>query len=471
MMPATLVDRAGYHLSTSGLPKKRVREIVTDLTVRPQQVVEYAKPRPFKIHRAGAETLLVPRAWGHKHFGQATYRGREGEPINLSMAPGFKLDPARHQPEAVDAILQRLRGPYSGGLLSLFTGAGKTVIACAIIQRMRVKALVLVHKSCLLEQWTERLNDYLPGVRIGRIQGARVDTDCDVAIGMIQSIAIKEEGTYGDDVFDSFGLLIVDECHVVCTKVFSKALERAQTKWMIGLSATIQRKDKLEKVIEYHLGDVIFSAERKHMTAQVRLVYADASNIRELINPKTQKPDRVAMVTALVNDESRNRVVAKEILSAVAEGRKILVLSERRQHLADIESVLHEMGCTDTGMYIGGMSQEQLKHSEARQVIFGSFSMASTGLDIKDLSCLVLASPLTDITQACGRILRNVTPQAKLIIDIVDRASVFIGQMRRRVALYHKQNFTVRGDEAEDTLRQTKINTNPSLNHLAIVDA
>ena len=344
------------------------------------------------------------------------------------------------------------------------------MIACAVIQRLRVKTLVLVHKSFLLEQWVDRLTSFLPGVRIGRIQGTHVDVDCDVAIGMIQSIAIKEEGTYGDEIFESFGLLIVDECHVVCTKVFSKALERAQTKYMIGLSATINRKDKLEKVIEYHLGDVIFSAERQHMTAQVRLVYADPSNIRELTNPKTQKPDRVGMVTNLVNDQDRNILIVQEILAAVAQGRKTLILSERRQHLADLEARLHQMGCTDTGMYIGGMPQEQLKLSEDRTVILGSFSMASTGLDIKDLSCLVLASPLTDVTQACGRILRNATPQYKLIIDIVDRASVFIGQMRRRVASYHKQNFTVRGDEVEDTLRQTQINQTRPITHLAIVE-
>ena len=115
MSVSTRVDGAGYHVDIQCLPKKRVREIVSDLTVRPEQVVEYAKPRPFKIHRQIANTLTVPRAWGDKNFGRAVYHGREGQPINLVMADGFRLDPLRHQPEAVDAILKRLSGPYSGG--------------------------------------------------------------------------------------------------------------------------------------------------------------------------------------------------------------------------------------------------------------------------------------------------------------------------------------------------------------------
>tara|TARA_B110001450_G_scaffold249546_2_gene267084 strand:- start:3468 stop:4256 length:789 start_codon:yes stop_codon:yes gene_type:complete len=196
------------------------------------------------------------------------------------------------------------------------------------------------------------------------------------------------------------------------------------------------------------------------IAACVNLVYSDVSNVREIVNRKTQKVDRVAMVTELVQD-ARTALITDEIVRYAKSGRKLLVLSERRQHLNDIQEMLALRDITDSGMYIGGMSQAQLDESAERQIILGSYSMASTGLDIKDMSCLILASPLTDITQACGRILRNETSHSKLIIDIVDRVSVFLGQMRRRVALYHKQSFNVRGESNEDTMRQTLINETP----------
>lgn len=458
------ISAAGYEVPISGMSRKRLREIQGELTVRPEVTVEYAKPKPFKIFRTTTDKLIVPRAWGIDTFGAAPYSGRRGKSIDVAMAPDFKLDSKRHQPEAVQAILDRLQGECAGGLLSLHTGAGKTVIATYLIAQLRLKTLILVHKTFLVNQWQERLQTFIPGVRIGRIQGQLCDADCDVCIATIQSVAQKDY----DTAFDDFGLLFIDECHVICTRVFSKALEKAQMRYMIGLSATVNRKDKLERVIQYHLGDVIFNAERKHMTAAVNLIYSDVSNVREITNKKTQKVDRVAMVTELVQDAKRTALITDEIVRCAKNGRKTLILSERRQHLSDIQEVLAARGITDCGMYIGGMNQAQLDESAECQIILGSYSMASTGLDIKDMSCLVLASPLTDITQACGRILRNETTHSKLIIDIVDRVSVFIGQMRRRVSLYHKQGFSVRGESKEDTMRQTTITEAPR--HLAIVD-
>ena len=458
------ISSNGYEVPVSGISKKRLREIQNELTVRPEVTIEYAKPKPFKIFRLTPDRVIVPRAWGVETFGAASYSGRSGNSIDVRMAPGFTLDTKRHQPEAVQAILNRLKGDCAGGLLSLHTGAGKTVIATYLIAQMRLKTLILVHKTFLVNQWQERLQTFIPGVRIGRIQGQTCDVDCDVCIATIQSVAQKNYG----DAFDDFGLLFIDECHVICTRVFSKALEKAQMRYMIGLSATVNRKDKLERVIQYHLGNVIFAAERKHMTACVHLVYSDVSNVREIVNRKTQKVDRVAMVTELVQDAKRTALITDEIVRYAKSGRKLLVLSERRQHLNDIQEMLAIRYITDSGMYIGGMSQAQLDESAERQIILGSYSMASTGLDIKDMSCLILASPLTDITQACGRILRNETSHSKLIIDIVDRVSVFLGQMRRRVALYHKQSFNVRGESNEDIMRQTLINETPR--QLAIVD-
>ena len=138
----------------------------------------------------------------------------------------------------------------------------------------------------------------------------------------------------------------------------------------------------------------------------------------------------------------RNELIADVVAAECVKGAKILVMSERRAHLDRITELLSERGL-DSGQYVGGMSKEDLKDSEGKAIILGTYSMASTGLDIKDLTTLILATPRTDVVQACGRVVRNKTKKEKKIIDIVDRYSCFIGQMRRRVISYHKLNYNV----------------------------
>ena len=451
------VGKRGYYIPTAQLSRKRLKEIQTELTVKPVLTVEFQKPKPFKVYEMDGEYIIVPRAWGSTTFGSAPYTGRAGTSITVDRSPTFKLDPTRSQPEAVDAIMKTLQNEYAGGLACLYTGAGKTVIINWIIAELRLKTLVVVHKSFLLSQWRDRFAQFLPNAKVGVIQGSTINLDCDICIGMLQSLSMKE---YAEDVFDGFGLVVFDECHLINTRVFQQAIKKVTTRFMIGLTATPQRKDQLQCVMHWHIGPPIFTATRENMTANVFLVYTDISEAREIINERTKKVDRVAMITEMIANDDRNKLVVDLVTRCCEENRKILVLSERRDHLDTLLAMLAVRGITSTGKYVGSMSEEQLKTSESCQVILGTYSMASTGLDIKDMDTLIMATPLTDVVQASGRILRNVTTNEKRIFDIVDRFSLFIGQMRARVRGYHKQNFTVSGEMPEVN---TNVNTIHSL--------
>ena len=137
----------------------------------------------------------------------------------------------------------------------------RQVIALNIISRLNKKTLIIVHKEFLLRQWVERIEQFLPDARVGTIKQNIIETeDKDIVIGMLQSLSMKD---YPIEMFNEYGLTIVDECHHISSEVFSRALFKIVTKYTLGLSATMKRKDGLTKVIKWFLGDIVYTKKRK----------------------------------------------------------------------------------------------------------------------------------------------------------------------------------------------------------------
>ena len=112
-----------------------------------------------------------------------------------------------------------------------------------------------------LNQWIERIEQFLPTAKVGKIQGQVIDIEGkDIVIGMLQSLSMKE---YPAAMFECFGLTIVDECHHISSEVFSRSLSRIVTKYTLGLSATMNRKDGLTPVFKMFLGEIIYSEKRE----------------------------------------------------------------------------------------------------------------------------------------------------------------------------------------------------------------
>lgn len=145
-------------------------------------------------------------------------------------------------------------------VLGDFSVTHNTSIGLNLVSQLKKKTLVIVHKEFLLNQWVERIQQFLPTARVGRIQGQIIDIeDKDIVIGMLQSLSMKE---YPASVFESFGFTIIDEVHHISSQTFSNALFKIVTKYMLGLSATMNRKDGTTKVFKMFLGDVIFKGSR-----------------------------------------------------------------------------------------------------------------------------------------------------------------------------------------------------------------
>lgn len=383
---------------------------------------------------------------------------------------GIKYDPETNTRTftnitiAKEDVLDDYYGFCVGGNRRFLLGDGtvthNTVMALNIMSKLKVKTLVIVHKEFLLNQWIERIEQFLPHAKVGKIQGKLIDTDGkDIVIGMLQSLSMK---TYEKDTFSCFGLTVIDECHHISAEVFSRSLFKIVSPYMLGLSATMERKDQLTFVFKMFLGEVVYQEKREGTDeVEVRcLTYepiGDEEFSRVEYNFKGQT-HYSKMIKKLCEYRHRTDFIVKVVEDTMTEGddqgekRQLMILAHNKSILHDLEKELknlYEDGTFNTssaktiGYYVGGMKDVDLKETEKKDIILATYAMAEEALDIKSLSALLLATPKTDVTQAVGRILR-IKHKYPLVIDIVDEHDIFKRQWTKRKRYYSKCNYTIK---------------------------
>ena len=203
---STYLGEKGYSIFKECLSVEEQHYIRNELIMKPFIPKSPIQPTPFPIYLESPLKLYMPR-----YFGLDTY----GEPDRILIQPGnnislsFEGELRPYQTAIVDKYIKHV-GKCGGGLLDVDPGKGKTVMALNIVAQLGKCTLVIVHKSFLLNQWIERIQQFLPGARVGRIQGQIMDTENkDIVIGMLQSLSMKE---YPKNTFRQFGLAIYDEC-------------------------------------------------------------------------------------------------------------------------------------------------------------------------------------------------------------------------------------------------------------------
>jgi len=330
-------------------------------------------------------------------------------------------------------------------LLGDTTVTHNTVMALNIISRLKKKTLVIVHKEFLLNQWVERIEQFLPDAKVGRIQGPIVDIqDKDIVIGMLQSLSMKE---YDSGVFDEFGLTIADECHHISAEVFCRSLFKIVTPYMLGLSATMNRKDGLTKVFKQFLGNVLYKEERTS---------DDAVNVRK-IEYKSSDPEfgetvynfkgqthYAIMIRKLCEFNHRSEFILRVLGDMLEEmpGQQIMILAHNKSLLHYLHDAIEHRKIASVGYYVGGMKEAALKETESKQVVIATYAMAEEALDIKSLASLIMATPKTDVTQAVGRILR-MKHEKPIVVDIVDQHDIFQKQWIKRRRFYVKCKYKI----------------------------
>ena len=432
----------GYTIYKECLGAEDLLFLRRHLTVQPKIYGSPVQPDSFTIFLENEKKIYIPRFLGYKEFGPPDeIRMHQPEVISCNFAGKLR----DYQLPIVNKYMKALSNDGGGGLLDIPCGYGKTACALNIISKLCVKTLVIVHKSFLLDQWVERIGQFLPTAKIGKIQGQVIDVEgCDIVIGMLQSLCMKR---YPQSVFNGFGLVVVDECHHIPSEVFSRAMLRVVTKYTLGLSATMTRKDGLTPVLKMFLGDVVYKLPRAkncNVLAKTIEFQCTDDNFLEPVLDFRGKECFSNMITKLCNFEPRTEFIYKVICEEFkqAPSQQMLVLSQNKSLLVNLNKKIEKKAVLSSGYYVGGMKREDLEQSENKQVILATYGMAAEGLDIVGLTTLLLATPRTDIVQAVGRILRT-KHNRPLVLDIVDPHQVFQSQSKKRNKYYKKNGYVI----------------------------
>ena len=441
----TILTKRGYAIIKKRFHFTDIDKCKKELNVKPYVKEDYgAKATPFPIYLESNKKIYLPKHYGLEKFGEPDQvKITKGLEINLE----FNGELRPKQIPIVKAFLSskdtgKFCNKSNGGIISVPCGWGKTIIALNLISKLKRKAIIVVHKEFLMNQWKQRIKEFLPDARVGRIQGPTIDIqDKDIVIAMLQSVSMKD---YDSEVFRDFGFTIVDECHHIAAEVFSRSLSKINSYYSLGLSATPNRADGLQKVFTMFLGPMIYritSADDKKVL--VRTIEYNDSNTKYSKEEITGygKICVPRMINNIAENESRNKLIIYLAKKLVDDGKQVLLLSDRRNHLSYLYGKINEF--TTVGYYVGGMKQKDLDKSEKANVILGTFPMSSEGLDIPTLDSIIFATPKSSIEQSIGRITRKKHEQLPIAYDIVDNFSLFPRQYIKRERVYKRLKYDV----------------------------
>ena len=426
------------------IPKVYVdrEELLKDLTLLDSRPSEYATREPFVCFKELKENFIVPKMYGTKVIREKNLPyvdiQNEGETVDISFS-GSLREP---QVEQVDKTVSALE-TIQGGVMCLHCGFGKTTCSLHISCHFKKKTIILVHTTALLEQWKNRIEQFVTGSSVGVIQRDRVEVGSKThVIALMQSVSKRD---YDPSVFESFGLMIVDEAHHVCASQLSKCISKVGCKLRIGLSATPDRKDGMTAFLYDSIGPVCSMVEMnpEHIKVDIISVTSGPSDMVYLFRKGKQSPNIAKMINNLCDPGNPEAVCRTGIITRVLKnchdaGRHTIVLSDRRAHLRWIGDLLEEIGM-DVGFMVGGISPGDIERVSKSRIIMATYPYCSEGLDIPSLDTCVFVTPRSDIVQCCGRILRKCSgKQTPYIVDFSDDCPVFMGQAVKRSKYYKK---------------------------------
>jgi superfamily II DNA or RNA helicase len=356
-----------------------------------------------------------------------------GTPLSLSFCGSLRSE----QQIAADSMLR-----HETGVLAATTAFGKTVIAAMLIAKREVNTLVLVHRKQLLEQWIDRLSTFLnvPAKSIGQIGAGRKKLMGSLDIALIQSLVRK--GAVNDCV-GGYGQIIIDECHHIPAHSFELVARRAKAKFVVGLSATVGRKDGHHPIIFMQCGPVRHRVDAKQQAAArpfSHQVFVRPTSFRQLgASQPDMRLEFHELYEELLHDERRNQMICADVLSTLREGRSPLVLTERVEHI----EILARLLSPETNLIVlhGGQSKTELKAALARislnqggdqRVILATGKLVGEGFDDPRLDTLFLALPISwrgTIAQYVGRLHR--LHEGKREVRVYDYADLNVPMLSR----------------------------------------
>jgi len=346
--------------------------------------------------------------------------------------PAMRVEPRPEQRQ----VIEELSGKEYG-LLVAPPGFGKTFVAAVLVARRRVTTLVLVHKTTLLEQWRQRLAEYLAldEKAIGILGQGKNRLNGTLDVATLQSLRHRPE------TIENYTQVIVDEAHHIPASSYEIPLRSFRGRYLLGLSATPRRKDGMHPLMFFQCGPVAFEVSQKlHIRHTLQVRYSRFETMEESF---------ASILNELVLCEERNRLIVETVVSH--RGRRMLLLSERIEHLNTLYHLLHDRGIAVTLLHgtLGRRMQRKMKAElEAAEVLLSTSGYIGEGVDIGHLDTLILTMPISysgRMVQYLGRIGRQ--GQRCLVIDIVDeKVPMLKASFRKRQSAYRKMGYAVQAE-------------------------
>ena len=401
------------------------------------------------MNRQTSDNWEIPRGLARNILHSAKKNGLDFQLEDQSRAMDpvdfhFQGSLREYQQSAATASLER-----RFGVLVMPTGAGKTVVALYIIAARGQPTVVIVHTKELLNQWVNRTHEFLgiPVEEIGVIGDGQMRIGDQITIAMVQTLYKCK-----DDVAPLIGHLVVDECHRCPSKIFTNAVTAFDSKYMLGLTATAYRRDRLSKLIYWHLGDLVHTIDQKELTDSGAILPFRVKRVETEFTTSLDPSDQYsAMLLELTQDQERNRLVCREItaqtklLSGI-----VLVLSDRKEHCRLIAEILDRDHNIRPTILIGDLSKKARERVVAKlntgecDVLIATSQLVAEGFDLPAVGVVILATPIRfegRLIQSIGRALRPSPGQDHAVV--VDFADIEIGVLassaKKRLAVYRNR--------------------------------
>lgn len=456
----TLVLEMGIKIDTFGLPSSLVNTL--------KRIASFHNPEFYKAERMRLSTWDKPRIICCAELIESRYiilpRGcldaveqallQAGLVIEIEdrREPGttvsfnFSATLQKPQQEALHAMLKG-----ENGILSAPPGFGKTVVASKLIAKHKSNVLVIVHTKPLLNQWRERLSQFL-SVKPGLLGGGKNTLTGLVDIALVNSLSQEQNMR----ITNSYGMVIVDECHHVAAVTYEKVLKAVRATYVYGLTATPIRNDGHHDIIFMQCGPVLYQVDQASWARQNKL----SGTISARFSPfrcDFQHLEIQELYERLSQDIDRNRLITTDIQALLDLGRSILVLSNRLEQLKLLGSLLENQGNSVLVM-TGSQSAktkkqvqsylESMTRKKQQALILSTGKYIGEGFDLPQLDTLVLASPIAwkgNVIQYVGRLCRFYEGKSEVVvIDYIDfKIPVFARMFNKRVNAYKQLGFSI----------------------------
>jgi len=439
-----------------------------------RRLATFANPKFFELQRMRFSTWNTPRYICSAEYDGKTIRLPRGtldscidlfeqcgasvkindiRPLPVMIDLKFKGDLREEQRQAVEELMK-----YDFGVLVSPPGSGKTVMGCGLIAGRNVSTLILVHRKQLVEQWKERLLDFLDIDKksIGIIGAGRKKSRGIIDIAMLQTISRKEEVR---ELLSGYGQIIIDECHHIPAVSFEAAMKEIPARYVVGLTATPYRKDGLQAILYMQCGPVRYEIEEITDFSFKKRVIVKNTNFS--IQEDSRTLPIYEIWENLVNDNERLKLIADDVISAIKNKRFPLILSERKDHLYKLKEMIEafsDIQDMKTFLFEGDVGKKarasaikeinEMMEKGERPYILSTGSLIGEGFDMPQLDTLFLAMPLSfkgRMVQYAGRLHRPYAGKNEVLIyDYCDsNIGLTVSMFKKRVAAYKNMGYTI----------------------------